>query len=98
MNLPHLPNSPYSPNLPFSSISPYLPLVKGALSSCYLLESLVAREVVKVANKAMQSLAGDFDRFANFAVACAFLDSKESRASDIKGAFTLTVSTAKTMS
>ena len=62
---------------------------------------------MKVANKAMQSLSGDS---ANFAVACAFLDtngigerrqdkhSKESRASDIKGAFTLTVSTAKTMS
>ena len=65
---------------------------------------------MKVASKAMQSLAGDFDRFANFAAACAFLDtsgigkrrqdkdSKESRASDIKGAFTLTVSTAKTIS
>ena len=65
---------------------------------------------MKVASKAMQSLAGDFDRFANFAAACAFLDtsgigkrrqdkdSKASRASDIKGAFTLTVSTAKTIS
>ena len=37
-NLPHLPNSPqtYSPNLPFSSNSPYLPLAKRPLLSCYL--------------------------------------------------------------
>ena len=107
-NLPHLPNSPqtYSPNLPFSSNSPYLPLAKRPLLSCYLHWNKLSKSPARQCKALLAILTISPTSLLRARISGrkwnrdeeARQTHDESRASDIKGAFALTTWTANTIS